>query len=64
MITDAELQARRTLQLLPEVRLARRLVRGLYHRMAHGAGEDELQAELERYAGELGIIRAARPDVH
>lgn len=55
--------ARRTLELLAEVRLARRLVRGLYHRIAEAAGEDELQAELERYAGELGVVRAAKPDV-
>jgi hypothetical protein len=51
--------ARRTLQLLEEVRLARRLVRGLYHRMADAGGQVDLQAELERYAADIGIIPIA-----
>lgn len=38
-----------------EIALARRLVRGLYRHIPHVKGLEELQAELERYAGELGV---------
>lgn len=53
--------ARRTLELLAEVRTARRLVRGLYHHIPDVKGTEELQAELERYAGHLGVIKPAPP---
>jgi hypothetical protein len=49
--------ARRILELLEEVRLARRLVRGLYAHIPDVQGQEDLQAELERYAGELGVVR-------
>lgn len=54
-----QVAARRILALLDEVRFARRLVRAVYHSIPETAGDDELQADLEQYAGALGIIRAA-----
>lgn len=44
--------------------MARRLVRGLYHQVADAAAADEeLQALLERYAGQPGVVKAAKPAV-
>ena len=52
------------LTLVVEVQMARRLVHGLYHHMPEVTGQEEAQAELERYAGQLGVLKPARPDYH
>lgn len=51
--------ARRMLEVLGEVAVARGLIRGLYHHMAEAKGEEPLQAELERYDAALGVVKAA-----
>jgi hypothetical protein len=56
--------ARRTLQLVAEVRWHREPFARLYHGIPDTLGDVQLQAELEREALRLGVIRTRDSDVH
>jgi hypothetical protein len=56
--------ARQTLQLVGEVRWHRELFARLYHGIPDTLGDVQLQAELEREAFRLGVIKPGGRDVH
>ncbi len=49
--------------LVEEVRWFRSLFARLYHAIPDVPGTEELQAELEREAAQLGLIKAGKPDL-
>jgi hypothetical protein len=56
--------ARRTLRLVEEVRWYRTVIASIYHMVPDVPGTEKLQAELEREAARLGVIKPGGRDVH